>query len=65
MSGEPRSGLCRWREGLHWQLEAWRIAAWFGVAGDRWMIGVIVNTEGLNLGFGLGPFYFGAGIIRG
>lgn len=50
-----------WREGRHWQIEIGRASFWLGIASDRWMLGVIFNTQALNLGFGIGPVYFGIG----
>lgn len=57
---EPRKPAV-WREGRHWQAEGPRLAAWFGIAADRWMVGVIWNHEHRSLGFGLGPLYAGIG----
>lgn len=54
--------LLRGREGRHWQIDGKRLSAWFGIAGDRWMIGVILNYENRSLGFGLGPIYAGVGL---
>jgi hypothetical protein len=51
-----------WREGKHWQIDTWRLSGWFGIT-SRFMIGVVVNEW--RLGAGLGPFYFGVGLIRG
>ena len=50
-----------WREGRHWQTEIGPAAFWVGIATDRWMLGVVLNPQALNLGFGIGPFYFGIG----
>ena len=40
-----------WREGRHWQTEIGPAAFWVGIATDRWMLGVVLNPQALNLGF--------------
>jgi hypothetical protein len=57
-----RGRFLRWSEGRHWQIDGKRLSAWVGIAGDRWMVGVIFNYASGTLGFGLGPIYAGVGV---
>lgn len=50
-----------WREGRHWQADGDRLSAWFGIALDRWMLGVVWNHDQRVLGVALGPLYAGLG----
>lgn len=54
--------MARWREGRHLQLDGRRLSCWAGLATDRWMFGIVYNTESRTLGFALGPLYAGVGL---